>query len=303
VQYRLIGRERQHLQLALLLLAQEPPEDVAPAHEVIELLRRKVALADQALEPLELLLGVSLVRGGLLEDPGVVLGVLVLECVGQLLCLLSAISICALKLLDNGVEGLDGSASSVKTATNSAVGASVGVEELDEVLLRAAALVWESLGATLLEVLDSGVRLNALLGCEGLGVLGFGVDLGDQDAGLVDEVVGEGLPDGCESLAVCNLSAVNQIGEWAKRTSAPWGSKGDEDVLVLSDLLLEALVIEEGDLAGELALDLRLQARLLCDELAQALEITSAVVVGGLVALSIEPLERREARDTVVLAQ
>jgi len=303
VQYRLIDLERQHLQLALLLLAQEPPEDVAPAHEVIELLRRKVALADQALEPLELLLGVSLVRGGLLEDLGVVLGVLVLESVGQLLRLLSAISICALELLNNGVEGFDGSAGRVKTAANSAVGASVGVEEVDEVLLGAATLVWESLGTALLEVLDGGVGLDALLGCEGLGVLGFGVDLGNQNAGLVDEVVGEGLPDGCESLAVCNLSAAKQMRKRGKRTSAPWGSEGDEDVLVLSDLLLEALVIEEGNLAGQLALDLRLQAGLLCDELAQALEVTSAVVVGGLVALSIEPLERREARDAVVLAQ
>lgn len=268
MQYRLINLERQHLQLALLLFAQEPPEDVAPAHEVIELFRRKVALADQALEPLELLLGIALVRGGLLEDLGVVLGVLVLECVGQLLRLLSAIGICALELLNNGVEGFDGSAGRVKTAANSAVSASVGVEEVNEVLLGAAALVWESLGAALLEVLDGGVGLNALLGCESLGVLGFGVDLGDQNAGLIDEVVGEGLPDGCESLAVCNLSATKRVGEMAERTSAPWGSKGNKDVLVLADLLLEALVIEEGNLAGQLALDFRLQAGLLCDEFA-----------------------------------
>jgi hypothetical protein len=83
------------------------------------------------------------------------------------------------------------------------VGTSVGVEEVDEVLLRAAALVWKSFGAALLEVLDGGVGLDALLLCEGLGVLGFGVNLSNQDIRLVDEVVCEGLPDGGESLAVC----------------------------------------------------------------------------------------------------
>lgn len=82
------------------------------------------------------------------------------------------------------------------------MGASVGVEEVDEVLLRATALVWESLSATLLEVLDGGVGLYALVLCKGLGVLGFSVDLSDQDVRLVGEVVGEGLPDGSEGLAV-----------------------------------------------------------------------------------------------------
>ena len=44
---------------------------------------------------------------------------------------------------------------------------------------------------------------------EGLGVLGFGVNLGDQDAGLGDEVVGEGFPDGSESLAVWKLLVID----------------------------------------------------------------------------------------------
>lgn len=71
--------ETSRLQLALLLGAQKPPQDVAPAHEVVKLLGGQVALANQALEPLELLLRVPLVRTSLLEHLNVVLGVLVLE--------------------------------------------------------------------------------------------------------------------------------------------------------------------------------------------------------------------------------
>jgi hypothetical protein len=41
-----------------------------------------------------------------------------------------------------------------------------------------------------------------LLLCEGLGVLSFSVDLGNQNTGLGNEVVGEGFPDWGEGLAV-----------------------------------------------------------------------------------------------------
>jgi hypothetical protein len=63
------------------------------------------------------------------------------------------------------------------------------------------------------------------------------------------------------------------------------------------------LVVEEGDSARELALDLGLEGRLLVDELIQTLEITAALVVLGLVALSIEPLQCRESSDAKALAQ
>jgi hypothetical protein len=44
---------------------------------------------------------------------------------------------------------------------------------------------------------------------KGLGVLSFSVNLGDRNVRLVDEVVGESFPDGCEGLAVCiNVSCV-----------------------------------------------------------------------------------------------
>ena len=89
------------------------------------------------------------------------------------------------------------------------MGASVGVEEVDEVLLGAGASVWEGLSGSLGEVLDGGVGRDALLLSEGLGVLGFRVNLGDQNAGLGDEVVGEGFPDGSESLAVWKLLVID----------------------------------------------------------------------------------------------
>lgn len=91
--------------------------------------------------------------------------------------------------------------------------------------------------------------------------------------------------------------------ELRRRTSAPWSSKSNEHVLVLSNLLREGLVIKVHDLAGKLALDLGLDGCFLGDELAQALQITTAIVVSRLVALSIEPLERGEACYAEALAQ
>jgi hypothetical protein len=89
------------------------------------------------------------------------------------------------------------------------MGARVLVEELDESLFGATALVRGGLGGTLLEELDGRVRGDALLLSESLCVLSFGIDLGDQDVGLVDKGVGEGLPDGSEGLAVWMLLVVD----------------------------------------------------------------------------------------------
>jgi hypothetical protein len=68
---------------------------------------------------------------------------------------------------------------------------SIGVDELNKVLLGAGTFVWERLGGSFLEVLDGGVRLDALLFGEGLAVLSLGVDLSNEDACLGSEVVGE----------------------------------------------------------------------------------------------------------------
>ncbi|KAH8624650.1 Protein disulfide-isomerase [Alternaria alternata] len=116
-----------------------------------------VALANETLQALELLCSVFLVGTDLVEDLDVVLGVLVLECGSETLGLLSTISPLALELLNDAVEGLDGATSGVKTTTHGTVGTGVGVDEVDEVLLSAGAVVWERLSGALGEVLDGRV--------------------------------------------------------------------------------------------------------------------------------------------------
>jgi hypothetical protein len=162
----------------------------------------EVALANQALQTLELLLSIAFVGAALLEDLDVVLSVLVVEGSSRFLCLLQAVSVGILELGGDGVESFDGAAGDVETAADGAVRAGVSVDELDEVLLGAGTLVRERLGGALLEVLDGGVGLDALLFGDGLAVGRFGVDLRDQDAGLSCEVVGEGFPGRSQALAV-----------------------------------------------------------------------------------------------------
>jgi hypothetical protein len=199
------------LQLALVISTQELLENVAPAGQVIELLRGKVALADQALQALVLLLGVLLVGANLREGLDVVLGVLVLQGGGKSCGLLDTIAVGVLELLDNSVEGLDGATSGIKTATDGAVGAGVLVEILDERVLGTGTLVRGGLERALLEELDCRVRRDALLLGKSLRILSFGIDLGDQDVGLVNESIGKSLPDGSEGLAVWNMSAIEPL--------------------------------------------------------------------------------------------
>jgi hypothetical protein len=57
--------------------------------------------------------------------------------------------------------------------------------------------------------------------CEGLCVLSFGVDLCDEDVGLVDEVVGECLPNWSEGLAVYIIASVAVSGTYRKGDVRP----------------------------------------------------------------------------------
>ena len=142
------------LQLALVISTQKLLENVAPADQVVELLRGKVALADQALQALGLLLSVLLVGANLREGLDVVLGVLVLQGGGKSCGLLNTIAVGVLELLNNSVESLDGATSGIKTTTDGAVGAGVLVEVLDERILGTGTLVRGGLERALLEELD-----------------------------------------------------------------------------------------------------------------------------------------------------
>lgn len=86
-------------------------------------------------------------------------------------------------------------------------------------------------------------------------------------------------------------------------TSTPGRGESDKDVLVATNLRLEALVVQHDNLGRGLALDLWLNARLILNEGAQALQIAAALVILGGVALAIEPLEGGEALDAKLLAQ
>lgn len=76
------------------------------------------------------------------------------------------------------------------------------VDELDEVDLSAPTSVGLGFFGALGEELDGWVAGDALLLGRSLGVLSFGINLGNEDAGLVTEVVGDLLPDWCEALAI-----------------------------------------------------------------------------------------------------
>jgi len=88
-----------------------------------------------------------------------------------------------------------------------------------------------------------------------------------------------------------------------KLTSTPRRRESDEHMLVTSDGLLERRIRQHLDLAGRLLGTPGPDARLLRDEGREALQVAAAVVVLGVLALAIEPLEGREALDAILLAQ
>jgi hypothetical protein len=145
------------LLLFLRIITDELPQDVTPANQIIHLLRRQVSLRDQSLKPLQLLRRIILVRNNLVPNLDIVLRILVLQRARNRFSLLGTISIAALELRDNGVEGLDGTTSSIQTTANGTVRTGIAVEEVDEIFLRACAFVRERFGGTLGEVFDGGV--------------------------------------------------------------------------------------------------------------------------------------------------
>lgn len=160
-------------------MADKPPQDIAPARQIVQLLLSKVALANQTLQSLKLFLRVLLVGTDFLEDLDVVLSIFVFQSRSSFLGLLNAVTVCGLELGDDSVKRFNGATSSIETATDRTVSSSIGVDELDEVLLSAGAFVGKRFGRALLEVFDSWVRGDTMLLSDGLAVLCFSVDFSD----------------------------------------------------------------------------------------------------------------------------
>lgn len=193
-----------HLKLIVLNITDKAAEDVATGDNVIQLLRGRATLSQDLLETSDLLGGVALVLAELFGSLNIVLSVLVLKTLSSLLDLNSKL----VKLLScnvlrhNLVQRGDGTGDGVEATTGGTVSAGLLVDELDEGLLGASAGVVLGLGGALGEELDGRVSGDALFLGQGTGVLGFGIDLGDNDVGLAGVVIGEGLPGGGEALAV-----------------------------------------------------------------------------------------------------
>ena len=193
-----------HLKLIVLNITDKAAEDVATGDNVIQLLRGRATLGQDLLETSDLLGGVALVLAELFGSLNIVLSVLVLKTLSSLLDLNSKL----VKLLSrnvlrhNLVQRGDGTGDGVEATTGGTVSAGLLVDELDEGLLGASAGVVLGLGGALGEELDGRVSGDALFLGQGTGVLGFGIDLGDNDVGLAGVVIGEGLPGGGEALAV-----------------------------------------------------------------------------------------------------
>jgi hypothetical protein len=175
------------LKLALLIRALEHVQNVAPPNQVVNLLGRKTALLEQALQPRELLLNVSSVRLALLSDLAVVLSILLLSTTNGLLKLLLRLGAARFQSAHDIVDRGDGAGESVETAAGDAEGAGFVVQERDEVGFAAAGGVGDCFGGAGRVVLDGRVGLDAGFLRGGFGVGGFAVDFGDEDVGLRGE--------------------------------------------------------------------------------------------------------------------
>lgn len=187
-----------------LLATQELAQDVAPRNKVIHLLRSRTTLLDDLAETLKLLAGVLLVLAQLLRYLDIVQRVLVLQALDGLLDLIDQVTEAARRdvLADKFLQAGDGTSLRVELAINKTVGTSLRVHECNEGLLRARALVVLGFLGALGEKLDGGVAGDTLLSGKRFCVLGFGINLGDDNVGLEDKVISDRFPGRSEALAV-----------------------------------------------------------------------------------------------------
>lgn len=183
-------------------------ENVGLALDLITLRRGQTPLLKDALQSREFLGNKIVALAQLVKDADVVLSIGVLGVIIELLHSLRGFSgnvfqlSTAGKLGDQRVQSGNGSSKTVKTATSNTVSTGLLVDELDEILLGAAARVLLALLVASTEPLDGWVGRNALLLGDGLAVRSFGVNLGNDNLGLVGKVSSERLPRRSQILAV-----------------------------------------------------------------------------------------------------
>lgn len=195
---------QKHLKLIMLHIANKATEDVATGDNIIQLLRGRATLGQNLLETSHLLDSVFSILAQLVGGLDIVLGVLVFKALGGLLDLDGElVELLSGDVLGNNlVQNGDGTGSGIETTTGSTVGTGLLVNELDKGIFGASTGVVLGLGGALGEELDGRVSGDALLLGQGTGILGFGIDLGDNDVGFADVVIGEGFPSRSEALAV-----------------------------------------------------------------------------------------------------
>jgi hypothetical protein len=184
--------------LGLLLPTQELAQNVAARNQVIYLLRGQPTLGKDLLQTSEFLLHVPTITAAqLVDNLDVVLRIPVLDALGRLHDLLRQLAEALVRHVfrDNRVQGRDGAGLVIGKAAGLAVGAGLVVQEGDEVGLGAAALVGDGFLGALGEEFDRRVSGDTLLLGNSLGVLSFGVNLGDDDVWVAGEVVGKIFPN------------------------------------------------------------------------------------------------------------
>ena len=89
----------------------------------------------------------------------------------------------------------------------------------------------------------------------------------------------------------------------SSRTTTPRRSKSHKRISIPTNLLLECSIRQHLNSARSSLLSLRLNPSLLRDELRQALQVPSTVVVLRLITLPVKPFQRRKALDAESLPE
>lgn len=194
---------------------------------------------------------------------------------------------------------------SVESATSSTVGAGIFIEEVDERSLSPATIVGNGLSGTLGEELESGISGDAKLLGRSLSGRRICVDLGNDNIGLADKVLGNSLVDGSKRFAVTapglekTMLTAGKV-DWERGTNSV---KLNQNVLVSVHNLIEVGFGKSNNNTGCLLLHLGLDTGLLRDVSLQGSKIPSRVVIDRRSRFAVKVLEGRETGDTEAFAE